>query len=124
MSPEKRKAGKPPACPLCSAPMREERSKRTKEPMFWGCTRYRTAGCRGRIEFGEEPDPELERRLAAEKTKNSDERKAREDADNAAAIERNRAMAEQLRTSKRPMYDAKTMAGAALSGALRHPEAS
>jgi hypothetical protein len=128
MSPEKRKAGKPPACPLCSAPMREERSKRTKEPMFWGCTRFRTAGCRGRVEFGEEPDPERERAIAAEKTKNSDDRKARQAQDNERAVAELRAMAEAAKRARgrsalpSTVTDARGIAEAALSGALRHPE--
>lgn len=118
-----RKEGKPPPCPLCSAPMKQERSRRNKEPMFWGCTRFRASGCRGKLNFGEEPDPERERELAQEKAKNSDEKKAKHKADDQAAIERNRAMAEEFRKrhgrSLLPVSDAAGMAQAALSGALR-----
>jgi hypothetical protein len=123
-----RKEGKPPACPLCSASMKQERSRRDKAPLFWGCTRFRTAGCKGKVNFGEEPDPDLERRLATEKTKNSDDRKARQAQDNERAVAELRAMAEAAKRARgrsalpSTVTDARGIAEAALSGALRHPE--
>lgn len=110
-----------PACPMCSAPMKEERSRRTKEPMFWGCSQFRVSGCKGKLEFGEEPDPERQKRDADEREARKAAREAKEKADNEAAIARNREAAERLRKERgKPLLDAVDMAQAALKGALRH----
>lgn len=46
------KKGRGPACPLCAAPMREEKSRKTKQPIFWGCTLYdKGKGCQGKREL-------------------------------------------------------------------------
>jgi hypothetical protein len=48
---DQKRPGGPPPCPVCSAPMKAEKSRRTREPMFFGCTRYRSAGCPGKREL-------------------------------------------------------------------------
>lgn len=43
---------RPPSCPLCSGPMKIQKSRKTKEPLFWGCSLYdKGKGCMGKREL-------------------------------------------------------------------------
>lgn len=54
---ESKRPGGAPSCPLCSAPMETKTPRRKDVPAFWGCTRWRATGCKGRLELDEVSPP-------------------------------------------------------------------